>query len=53
MTSTMSRKPTPLGGVATSEHTLAGGGGVVFDVIDVIDVFDVIDVIDSNDIGRC
>jgi hypothetical protein len=38
----MSRKPTPLGGVATSEHTPAGGG-VVFDVIDVIDVIDSID----------
>ena len=47
MTSTMPRKPTPLRGVTTSEHTPAGGGGVVFDVIDVIDV------IDSIDSGHC
>jgi hypothetical protein len=37
MTSTMSRNPTPLDGVAKRERAHAGGGAWFFDVIDSID----------------
>ena len=43
MTSTMSRNPTPVGGVAKRERASAGGGEWFFDVIDVVDIIDVID----------
>ena len=43
MTSTLSRNPTPVGGVAKRERAHAGGGGWFFDMIDSIDVIDVID----------
>ena len=48
MTSTMSRNPTPLGGVAKRERAPVVGGAWFFDVIDVIDVIDMIDSIDSG-----
>ena len=37
MTSTMSRNPTLVGGVAKRERAYAGGGGWFFDVVDVVD----------------
>ena len=43
MTSTMSRNPTPLGGVAKRERAPVVGGAWFFDVIDVVDIIDVID----------
>ncbi len=43
MTSTMSRNPTPIGGVAKRERAPVVVGGWFFDVIDVVDMIDVID----------